>query len=144
MRTCLYCNKELILLPTTNPYEISSFHRKKFCNKGCRISFNNLKQKEKYITKEKEHYIKLKELNLSIRGHLPNVKTRRKSYTSDIILDDKDYELEIYTNKNHFEKKAQNWDKSRKHILVIAASDHSKSLFDEIYFFNNGRLIKEK
>ncbi len=143
MKVCLYC-KKIINPPqsTENPYLISNFRFRKFCNNECLIKFNNQKKKESYITQDRKHDDLVKELNFLIKGHLPKIKTRKGQYTPDIILENIDYELEMYNKSHHLKNKAARWDESRKHVLVIGVSNISKTLFDDVYFFNDKKLIK--
>jgi len=143
MKKCLNCNEEIIIPETTNNYLKSNFRFKKFCNDGCRIAFNNKNNKKIYVLKESEHNDKLKELNNLIKGNIVFARGQREGYYPDLTKEDTDYEFEIFRNMVKMKKKAKNWEKSRKHVLVIGISDQTKNLFDEVYFFINKSLIRE-
>jgi len=144
MKNCLNCNKELFLPQTTNNYLKSNFRLKKFCDDKCRIEFNNKNRKNPYILKETEHNNKLKEINNLVNGVIMHIKGKKDYYNPDITKENTDYEIEMFRNLIKMKKKAKNWANSRKHILIIALSDQIRDIFDEVYFFNNNSLIKEK
>ncbi len=145
MKYCLSCGKELIIPKTTNQYLISNFRLKKFCNEECRLKYNNTLKRNKYILKETEHNLKLKELNQLIKGNLHFTKGKKDFYNPDLIKENIDYELELFRNVHHFKEKIRKSDKTRKHVLVLAISDQTKEIFDEVYFFTSDKnLIKEK
>jgi hypothetical protein len=144
MKGCLNCNKELILPETTNNYLRSNFRLRKFCDDSCRVEFNNKKNKKNYVLKETEHNNKLKEINSFIHGTIMHIKGKKDYYNPDITKENIDYEVEMFRNLIKMKKKAKNWDNSRKHVLIIALSEQIRDFFDEVYFFNNNSLIKEK
>jgi hypothetical protein len=145
MKTCLNCGKEIFPPQTTNVYLISNFKFKKFCSDLCRIEYNNQLKKKTYILKETEHNAKIKQLHCIVGGKIGHVIGKKDTYNPDIIKEEMDYELELFRNMLHLKKKVANWDKSRKHILVLAISDQTKDLFDEVYFLSKEKtLFKEK
>ncbi|MBI5148380.1 hypothetical protein HZA33_01745 [Candidatus Pacearchaeota archaeon] len=144
MKHCLHCNTELIPPKTTNNYLKSNFRLKKFCTEQCRIEFNNNLKKKNYVLKDTEHDNKLNELNKLIKGEICHVKGKKDSYNPDITKADADYELEVFRNMHHLKNKVGKWNNARKHILIVTLSDQTKELFDEVYFFNDNSLIREK
>ena len=144
MKRCLNCNKEIILSETNNPYLKSNFKFKKFCDNNCQIDFNNKLKKKAYLLKETEHNNKLKELNNLIKGDFIICRGKKDSYSPDISKENIDYEMELFRNMNHLKDKVKRWDSSRKHVLIITISDQTKDLFDEVYFFTKGNLLREK
>jgi len=145
MKKCLNCDKEIVLEPTTNQYLISNFRLKKFCSKECRIRYNNIKNIKQYLLKETEHNIKVKILNEFVKGKIYTSSGKKNSYNPDLIKEDIDYELELFRNMHKLKVKVDKWDKSRKHVLILSISDQTKTLFDEVYFLNQDKvLIKEK
>src|SRR3972149_11945256 len=100
MKTCLNCNKEIILPETTNVYIKSNFKLKKFCSDVCRIESNNKLKKTTYVLKNTEHDIKPKEVNILIKGDINFSQNRKDGANPDIIKGDTYYEFELFRKSN--------------------------------------------
>jgi hypothetical protein len=63
------------------------------------------------------------------------------TYFEDLVKDDNSYELQM-VNKQTLLAKSRKWDKTKKHILIVAVLEEVRKRFDEIYFFNGNNLSK--
>jgi len=66
----------------------------------------------------------------------------KNQYFPDIRTKDTDYEIELFGKKRHLLKKSEKWVNGKKKILVITIDNDSENLFDEIYYYKNGKLVK--
>lgn len=145
-KTCKNCGKPLLLDEESfkeNPYLRSNFKLKKYCNKGCRIEYNNKLKGNIYILCKTEHDKNVYEINKILQGRLNSTKNKA-NYNPDIVKENTEFEVELFRKTVHLRNKARKWDKSKKHTLIVCISQHSLELFDTVMFFDKGKLIKVK
>jgi hypothetical protein len=143
MIKCKNCNKDILFDETRkdNIYYIKMFPRKKYCNELCMkeyIKKINLKKLQLPIN---EHNINVKIINNIIHGEIMLYKNKcAPGNNPDIIKDNRCIEIEMFSKTNKFkniEKK-----KGISNVLIIMIPESTNDIFDEIYFFDNKKLIK--
>lgn len=62
------------------------------------------------------------------------------SYFPDVATDIADYEIELLSKGTHIKGKIKRWKNGKKKVLIVCVDDEIIKLFDEVYFYQGGKL----
>jgi len=137
IKICEWCKKEFSFEEfknkLTSSYGIGAWCNKKFCNEECRKKY--YKSKNKNLLKSTYHDQTLLELNKTIKGKI-NLIQNTQEENPDIETEDTNYEFEVFSLINKWNKKYERQRDNKKHILIIGINPNIKKYFDEIRFYN--------
>lgn len=120
------------------------FNRRVYCTETCFKEFIRKKNEARpHKLRNNEHDKYVFEVNQVLNGELQYYCLSKK-YTPDIIKENSCFEVETFDKYIKLKEKVERWDKSQKHILIIAPFNKCADLFDEVYAYYKNKLVQIK